>query len=517
MSIEKSDFCMWESEVQNWEKELPKFHSYRKEFERISHLRNILSLLHWDMEVTLPAAGQTERGEQIGLLSGITHDAFTGEFFRTLIEEAIEENGNSELPGNETRTREMEILTKDRNRAAALPTQWVEKFSRTASRAHSVWMEARRKNDSDLFLPVLSDLIELVFQKTDYLGYETEPYDCLLEEYEPGATAASLEILFEDLRKSLVPLVAKAKDFPAPFRGTFPESSQQPFNLKLPELLGLPKNSFRLDSSAHPFSTSIGTFDKRITTRYDETDPLSSVFSVLHETGHALYEAGISSIPGAYSPLKDSASLGMHESQSRLWENQIGRSREFWEAVYPSFLTSIGLSEKELPLQKLYSFVNRAKPSLIRVEADQITYNLHIILRFHLERALFRKELSLKDLSHSWKVGMKDLLNVDVPDDSRGYLQDVHWSGGAFGYFPTYTLGNIYGAQLYASFLSKHPEFPSDLKVGKTATLLDWLRKNVHSKGKRWRAEEIIEQATGEKPNAKYLVAYLSTKINEQE
>lgn len=517
MSIEKNDFCMWEIELGNWEKDLPGFWKYRKEFERISHLRNILSVLHWDMEVTLPEAGQEERAEQIGLLSGMAHEAFTIDTFKALAEKAFEENNKRNLPGKELRSRELELLFRDLKRASSVPSSWVEKFAKLTSQAHSVWTEARKKNDSTAFIQILQELLDLTLQKTDYLGYETEAYDSLLEDYEAGARAESLDSLFESLRKSLVPLVSKSRDVSSPFKGRFPVSLQKPFNERLPELLGLPKNISRLDASAHPFSTSLGSFDKRITTRYDEDDPLSSVYSVLHETGHALYETGISLIEGAYSPLKDSASLGLHESQSRLWENQVGRSREFWEAVYPRFVGGLNISERDLPFAMLYKFVNRAKPSLIRVEADQVTYNLHIILRFRLERALLRKELKLQDLSEAWNAGMKELLGIEVPNDSQGYLQDVHWSSGAFGYFPTYTLGNIYAAQLYSCFLSKHPNFPNELRGGKTATLLRWLRENVHQKGRKFQADEIVSQATGEGPNAKYLIDYLSSKIEEQE
>ncbi len=517
MSIEKSDFCMWESELNDWAKELPAFRAYRDEFENIYHLRNAVSVLHWDMEVAIPKNGQAERGDQLSLLSGMSHKMFIADSFRSLAEKAKEENFLKDLPGKTLRERELELLFKDLNRSSCLPISWVENFSKTTSQAHSIWADARKKNDAASFYPILEKLIDLVFQKTDFFGYQTESYDALLDEYEPGAKAGDLEKLFRDLRKSLVPLLAKAKDSPSPFSNSFPISAQEPFGKFLPVLLGLPESDFRLDPSAHPFSTSLGSFDKRITTRYDESDPLSSVYSVLHETGHALYEAGISLIPGGPSPLKDSTSLGVHESQSRLWENQVGRSREFWEAVYPIFLEKLNLSESALPFSKLYSFVNKSNPSLVRVEADQITYNLHVILRFQIERAIFKKELSVSEISGAWKDGMKDLLGVVVPDDSQGFLQDVHWSGGAFGYFPTYSLGNIYAAQLYSAFLKKHPGFPEELKKKETSSLLDWLRENVHNKGRSLEAKDLIRQATGSEPDAKFLVEYLDSKIAEQE
>ncbi len=508
---------MWESELQNWENILPAFKTYRDEFRNIYHLRNIGSVLHWDMEIGIPSDGLGERGDQLSFLSGLAHKSFISDSFRSLAEKAREENSRSDAPGKSLRERELHLLFKDLDRSSCLPISWVEEFSKVTSQAHSIWVDARKKNDASSFLPILQKIVDLVFQKADYFGYSTEAYDALLDEYEPEAKASGLEVLFADLRKSLVPLIAKAKDAEFPFQGNFPIDSQIPFNTSLPVLLGLPESGFRLDSSAHPFSTSLGSFDKRITTRYEESDPLSSVYSVLHETGHALYEAGISLIVGGPSPLKDSVSLGVHESQSRLWENQVGRSKEFWQGIYPLFLKNLGISESSLPFSKLYSFVNKSKPSLIRVEADQITYNLHVILRFQIERAIFKKELALKDLSDAWKDGMKSLLGVDVPDDSQGFLQDVHWSGGAFGYFPTYSLGNIYAAQLYSAFVCQNPKFKDELKNRETSSLLNWLRKHVHSKGRSLEAKELIRQATGEEPNSKYLVEYLDSKINEQE
>ncbi|TGL60963.1 carboxypeptidase M32 [Leptospira sarikeiensis] len=508
---------MWESELQNWENLLPAFREYRNEFQNIQHLRNIGSVLHWDMEIGIPKDGLAERGDQLSFLSGLAHKSFISDPFRKLAERAREENSKADLPGKSLRERELHLLFKDLDRSSCLPISWVEEFSKTTSEAHSIWVDARKKNDSSIFLPILEKIVGLVFQKADLFGYSTEAYDALLDEYEPEAKASDLEILFSDLRKSLVPLLAKAKDSEFPFVGNFPIDSQIPFNKSLPVLLGLPESGFRLDASAHPFSTSLGSFDKRITTRYEDSDPLSSVYSVLHETGHALYEAGISLIIGGPSPLKDSVSLGVHESQSRLWENQVGRSKEFWEGVYPIFLEKMGIKESSLPFAKLYSFVNRSKPSFIRVEADQITYNLHVILRFQIERAIFRKELALKDLSKAWKDGMKDLLGVDVPDDAKGFLQDVHWSGGAFGYFPTYSLGNIYAAQLYSAFVQQNPKFPEELKKRETSSLLAWLRKHVHSKGRSLEAKDLIREATGEEPNSKYLVEYLGSKIKEQE
>ncbi|MBM9499565.1 carboxypeptidase M32 [Leptospira sp. 201903071] len=498
--------------------QLKSFAEYRIAYKEIWTLRNILSVLHWDSEITLPEDGRAERGDQIGLLSGLIHSKYAGEKFYALAEKAREENEKKNLPGQKERSVELDILFKDLNRSRCLSQELVEEFSVTTSKAHAVWAKARKENKFADFAPILNQIVELCKKQTECYGYETEAYDALLEGYEPGERASNLENLFFNLKNSLKPLVARGKKFNNPFPKEIPVLFQKRLGENLPPILGLSSKISRLDPSEHPFSTSLGGKDKRITTRYDLKDPLSSIFSILHETGHSLYEAGISEIIGGPSPLHDSVSLGIHESQSRLWENQVGRSREFWEMYYPTFLNSLELKESELSFSKLFSYINQLSPSLIRVEADQITYNLHIILRFEIERALINGQVQVSELPELWNSKMKDLFGIEVPSDREGVLQDVHWSGGAFGYFPTYTLGNIYSAQLFQAFSKETPNFSEQAVKNKDfSSLLGWLRKNVHWKGKYHSAEDLIRSATGADPDSSHLVAYLENKLTELE
>ncbi|WP_165783739.1 carboxypeptidase M32 [Leptospira kmetyi] len=498
--------------------ELKSFTEYRAAYQEISTLRNILSVLHWDSEITLPEEGRSERGAQIGLLSGLIHSKYAGENFYKLAQKAREENEQKNLPGQSERKIEFERLFQDLDRSRRLSQELVEEFSVTTSKAHAVWAKARKENRFSDFAPILSKIVELCKKQAECYGYQTEAYDALLEGYEPGERAKNLEKLFFNLKNSLKPLIARGKSVANPFPREIPIFLQNKLGEALPGILGLSQKISRLDASEHPFSTSLGSKDKRITTRYDVKDPLSSIFSILHETGHSLYEAGISEIEGGPSPLHDSVSLGVHESQSRLWENQVGRSREFWETYYPILLETLNIKESELSFPNLFAYINQSSPSLIRVEADQITYNLHIILRFEIERDLINGKIGVSELPEIWNTKMKEMFGIEVPSDREGVLQDVHWSGGAFGYFPTYTLGNIYSAQLFQSFSKENPNFQNEVKSKKDfSSLLNWLRKNVHWKGKFYSAENLIRTATGSDPDSSHLVQYLEKKLIELE
>ncbi|WP_210412901.1 carboxypeptidase M32 [Leptospira gomenensis] len=498
--------------------ELKFFSEYRAAYREIWTLRNILSVLHWDSEITLPEEGRAERGNQIGLLSGLIHSKYAGENFYRLAQEARDENEKKNLPGQSERRIELQKLFQDLDRSRRLSQELVEEFSVTTSKAHAIWAKARKENNYADFAPILNRIVDLSKKQADSYGFETEPYDALLESYEPGERAANLESLFHSLKNSLKPLVARGKRIRNPFPKEIPISLQKKLGEKLPSLLGLSSKVSRLDASEHPFSTSLGPKDKRITTRYDVKDPLSTIFSILHETGHSLYEAGISEIEGGPSPLHDSVSLGIHESQSRLWENQVGRSRPFWEMYYPILINALELKESELNFPDLFAYVNQSGPSLIRVEADQITYNLHIILRFEMERSLINGQIGVAQLPELWDSKMKELFDIEVPSDREGVLQDVHWSGGAFGYFPTYTLGNIYSAQLFEAFNKENPHFGDQVVSKKDfSSLLNWLRKNVHWRGKYDSAEDLVRNATGSDPDSSFLVRYLENKLNELE
>jgi len=357
-----------------------------------------------------------------------------------------------------------------------------------------------------------------VKESAECYGYQGERYNGLLEGYETETKAEDLDVLFKHLKNSLIPLVQEGKSFNNPFKNPVSTDYQSVFNKKLPGLLGLPENSSRLDISLHPFSTSLGRKDKRITTRIHENDPLSSIFSVLHETGHALYEFGLGSMIEYSSPLSQALSYGIHESQSRLWENQIGRSRAFWNYFYPIMIKDFQIYHYDLPFDQFFKYVNTVQKTKIRVESDQITYNLHIILRFEIERELISGNLNVEDLPSVWNKKMKEFFDLNIENDAEGVLQDVHWSGGSFGYFPTYTLGNIYAAQLFHGFFSTHQSFWDDLeKRGDFSSLHKWLKNHVWHQGKIHTPRELIHAATGSEPDSSHLVKYLKSKIQEQD
>ena len=492
---------------------------YRKYWKELNHFRNILGLLHWDMEVNLPEKASEERSEQISLLASQTHEMLVGKKLSDLVSDLESQISVSDLPEKDflALKREMTILKKDIDREKKLPLALVKEFSRVTSLGQSVWANARKKSSFSDFAPVLTEIVKLSQEMADCYGYTTEKYDALLEGYEEGTRAESLKKLFAGLKNSIIPLVSEAGEFSSPFKKPVGAELQKVFNEKLPASLGLRSESGRLDISSHPFSTSLGRHDQRITTRYSETDPLSSIFGVLHETGHALYEHGLAGRENYPSPIAQAVSYGMHESQSRLWENQVGRSRPFWEYYYPVMLKDYNIYHYDLPFDEFFRYVNSVSKSKIRVEADQVTYNLHIILRFEIERELINGNLSVSDLPDVWDHKMKEYFSLEIENDAEGVLQDVHWSCGSFGYFPTYTLGNIYSAQLFHKFSASNSGFWENLRTrGDVSLLNSWLEKNVYVHGRYFSPEDLIENAAGEKPDSSYLVKYLKSKILEQ-
>ncbi|MDF3820761.1 carboxypeptidase M32 [Leptospira sp. 96542] len=496
---------------------LPKIlETYRNQYRKIKLFQDITSVLHWDSEVMMPEDGREDRSNQIAAISELTHDWMTNPSFKETIEGA--KLALKDLPEGERANwkRELEILSEDREKADKLPSSFVSEFAKLTNLAHGEWAEAKKQKNFSMFQNRLSELVDMSKKQADYFGYTTEAYDALLDNYEKGAKASEIQTLFSDLKNSLIPLVKEAPKFESPFKNPIAIEKQTKFCKRLPALLGLTEKESRLDISNHPFSTSLGKGDKRITTRYAVDDPLSSIFGVLHETGHSLYESGLSKMPDYPTPTTEFLSLGIHESQSRLWENQVGRSKSFWEFVYPILLSDFGLSEAEIPFEDLYKSINSTEKTKIRVEADQVTYNLHIILRFEIERDLINGKIQVKDLPEIWNTKVLENFGLKIENDAEGVLQDIHWSMGAFGYFPTYSLGNIFSSQFFAKFESDHPNYKNAFaKDGNFSELLSWLRTNIHSKGKTLEVNELMKQTTDESPNAKYLISYLKSKIQE--
>ncbi len=356
-------------------------------------------------------------------------------------------------------------------------------------------------------------------KQAEFLGYKKSPYDALLDNYEPGLTADKLSLIFFELKKFLIPFIqqikrSKVKSNPRILKGHFNRSEQEEFNLNVARKLGYDLQAGRIDSSAHPFSTNFNPQDVRITTRYSESDVLYSLGSTIHETGHALYEQGMNS--GDFgTPLSEYVSLGIHESQSRIWENMVGKGLPFWKYFYPRLQKSFPVPFKQITLDKFYRTVNHVIPSLIRVESDEVTYNLHIIIRFEIEKELMEGTIEVEDLPKIWNAKYLEYFGLKVSNDGLGVLQDVHWATGAIGYFPTYTLGNLYSAQFYSQAKKDIGNLELLFAKGQFLPFLQWLRQNIHRHGRKYSAGELCEQITGEPLNIQCYIDYLKHKFGK--
>jgi carboxypeptidase Taq len=488
----------------------------QQQSREIAGYNSAASLLSWDQETYMPPKAGAYRAEQLSQLAGLTHhlgtSAEVGDWIKSC-EDHLPPCADEE----ETALRAVNVREwrRDYDRATKLPARLVEDLARTSSLAREVWAQSRRESNFTAFAPWLEKILALVREQADCWGYTTCAYDALLEGYEPGARAAELSPVFADLQKQLTPLLPRLQKItdavdPARLEGNYPVPLQQVLNRQVAEAMGFDFDAGRIDTTTHPFCTEMGPKDCRLTTRYNEKDFTSSLSGTMHEAGHGLYTQGLDA---AYfgTPMGTYVSLGIHESQSRLWENQVGRSRDFWRQWYPR-AHKIFPELVALPLEEFWLLVNRVKPSHIRVDADEATYNLHIILRFEIEQKLVSGELPVADLPRAWNARFEELFQIPVPDDARGCLQDTHWALGLIGYFPTYTLGTMNAAQLFAAALKQVPGLEADLQESKYGRLLAWLQENIHRHGRRYSPFELIKRATGEPPSATYFIDYLRAK-----
>ncbi len=472
-------------------------------------LENTSSLLSWDHETYLPKAGNEFRAQQSAYFSGKIHSMMTSKRVGDLIAECEA----ADLPKNGKEAVNIREWRYAYDRETKLPRNLVTEFARTRTLSQQAWTQARETGDFSLFQEHLQKILDLTLQKAKCWGYEDHPYDALLQGYERGATTKKLDQLFSELQPDLVSLVEEAttrkprvpEDI---LKGRYPEAKQKAFNGEVARALGFDFDSGRIDTAVHPFCTTLGPQDVRLTTRYHLGDFTSSLFGVLHEAGHGMYEQGLPENNGdSFLPISRAISLGIHESQSRLWENHIGRSHPFWKKWLPAAAGHFSNLSSIKPKQMFHA-VNRAERSYIRVEADEVTYDLHIILRFRIEKALVSGELSVADLPGVWNETFQELFGLKVKNNSDGCLQDVHWSFGLIGYFPTYSLGNINASQLYQAAM-KDTAVADGVEKADYAALLDWLRKNVHRHGTRYLPNDLMKKATGEMPNPKYLLEHL--------
>ncbi|MBK1881367.1 carboxypeptidase M32 [Luteolibacter pohnpeiensis] len=468
------------------------------------------SALGWDQETYMPDAAATHRAAQLSWLSSRAHELATSDAWKKDLEDAEAANTGTDAK----LTANLRELRREFDRATKLPVELVARESEATSLGMHAWAEARKNNDFASFAPHLSKLVALAREKAELWGYENEPYDALLDGYERATSTAAVASLFDDLRPQLSSIAAKAveiskaKAVPLP-AGPYSIEGQMNLNRQVAEAVGFDFSAGRIDTTTHPFCTTLGPSDVRLTTRYNLEDFTSSLFGVLHEAGHGLYEQGI---PGEDFglPSGSSVSLGIHESQSRLWENHVGRSDAFWNQWYP-VAQEIFPQLASYPLESFLNHVRRAEFSPIRVEADEATYDLHIILRFGLERRLVRGELEVKDVPAAWNASFEELFGFVPPDDRHGCLQDIHWSMGGLGYFSTYSLGNLNAAQLFAA-ARKNPEIAAATDRADYAPLLKWLRDSVHVFGATLDPADLMKQATGKAPSPEDYLAHLTQR-----
>ncbi|MEW6529434.1 MAG: carboxypeptidase M32 [Thermodesulfobacteriota bacterium] len=478
-----------------------------------AYLSSTTALLHWDQRTQIPPKGHSHRINQLTFLARLIHNRRTdpriGELLAVLEKSAFT---TDPLTVEAVNIREWKRLYE---RITKIPEKLAVELARAGAEGEAAWERARPANDWAAFKPYLERLVELKRQQADAYGYDEERYDALLDDYEQGATTSSLEPVLKSLQQPLVQLLdriqgsAKKPD-PALRSRPFPVEEQERFARAVAEQLGFDFSAGRLDVSAHPFTTGIGPGDVRITTRYQDHYFNAAFFGVIHEAGHAMYHQGLP-VDHWGQPLCRPISLGINESQSRLWENMVARSRAFWRHFYPQAQERFD-SLRDVPMDDFLLSVNEVAPNLIRVEADEVTYNLHILLRFELEVALMRDDLRVDYLPDAWNEKMSVYLGLTPPDYAQGVMQDVHWSGGSIGYFPTYTLGNLYGAQFFAKARVDLGDLEAQFERGEFSPLLGWLRNKIHSQGSRYLPRDLLRVVTGEDLEPRYLIEYLEKK-----
>ncbi len=493
-----------------------KLETLKAKLKDIHNLYSARAVLGWDQQVYMPPGGAEARAEQLATLSKIAHEMLTTPEIGALLNDLAQ----ADFDYDSDEASLIRVVKRDYDKACKLPPALVEEMSRTFSLGQQIWTKARAEQDFTQFQEILTKIVDLNIQKAEAYGYEDRIYDALLDEYEPGMKTAEVNQVFAELKAELVPLVqaiagrVDAVDDSC-LKQAYDETAQWDFGLIPLKAIGFDLERGRQDKSVHPFTTNFSVNDVRITTRVQRDMFPSALFGTLHEGGHALYEQNSApELDGTF--LAGGTSLGVHESQSRLWENVVGRSREFWQYYYPRlqefFPEQLGRGDQE----QFYRAINKVSPSFIRVEADEVTYNLHIFLRFELEQALLEQRLKVADLPEAWNAKMKEYLGLTPPHDALGVLQDIHWSGGSIGYFPTYTLGNVLSLQFYERTLQDIPDLPEQFARGEFGALLAWFRDKIHRHGRKYTANELIKRVTGaNRIEAGPYINYIKRKFGE--
>ncbi len=494
--------------------------SYESLLEKVHELDDLnkaAALMSWDREVNMPRGGAAERIAQMTTLSSLSHRMATSDEMGEAIEQAAAELDGAAYDSDEAAL--IRLLRRNYADARKLPAEYVARSAAVSGQAREAWVRARAESDFSRFRPWLEQIVELCQEMADYYGYEDERYDALLDKYETNMKTAEVRAIFDAVKAELVPLREAIDRSPVKLDDSivhrpYPVEKQKAFARHIAAAIGYDFERGHLGTVIHPFATSLSRNDARITTRWYPDFLNPSLFGTLHECGHAMYEQGTAAAL-ARTPLARGTSLGIHESQSRMMENVVGRSRGFWQAHFPVLQDQFPQALGDSTAEDFYRAINKTQASYIRVEADELTYNFHIILRFELEQAMLNGDLVVADLPTAWNDKMDELLGVTPPDDAQGCLQDVHWSRPGFGYFPTYALGNLYAAQFYETAVADEPAVAEELGRGSTGALLSWLRRNIHRHGKKFTPGELVVRVTGRPLDHAAFMRYATTKFGE--
>jgi carboxypeptidase Taq len=482
----------------------------------IADLQAVSALLEWDQLVNMPKGAIEDRGEQIATIEQISHIKATSDEVGKLLDDLTSQASSLDPDSDDARL--IKVAKRNYDKATKLPAEFVTEFARASTVAQTVWEKAKLDSDFSQFQPNLERLVELRRQYADFFKPWTHVYDPLLDDFEPGMKTAEVQEIFNALRPKQVALIKAISEKQQVEKSflvlDFPEEKQREFGLEVISKFGYEWDHGRQDKSAHPFTTGFGLNDVRITTRFKDDYLPMAMFGTMHECGHALYELGIAKKYNR-TPLGVGASMAVHESQSRMWENLVGRSKGFWKCFYPRLKEIFPSQLENVDVDTFYKAVNAVEPSFIRTEADEATYNLHIMLRLEMEIALMEGSLAVKDAPEAWNEKFKQYLGIVPPNDALGILQDVHWSFGGFGYFPTYALGNLVSSQIWERMLQDIPDVDEQIAQAKFENLLGWLREHVHTYGAKYEPQELVQKITGSKITPEPFMRYLESKFGE--
>jgi carboxypeptidase Taq len=482
----------------------------------VSDINRAVSIMSWDQQVNMPVQGNEARGQQMATLSKIAQEKFISDEVGRLLEDLQQEFEGADSDSDEAAM--IRVAARNYDKAKRVPPEFVQEQAIVSSKAFEAWVDARRKSDFSVFRPHLEKVVELVQKYISFFPPGSHPYDTLLDDYEPGMKTEEVQAIFNTLRPKQVKLlkvIAGSKQVKSDFLfKKYNEKKLMDFGVDVVTRFGYDWSRGRQDKAPHPFETTFSVNDVRITTRFEEDNPLATLFSTMHEAGHAMYEQGVNP---AYerTPLAGGTSLAIHESQSRMWENLVGRSLPFWEYFYPALKKTFPAQLDGVSLKTFYKAINKVEPSFIRVNADEATYNMHIMLRLELEIGMVEGTIAIKDLPGIWNAKMEEYLSITPPNDARGVLQDIHWSGGAIGYFSTYALGNLVSAQLWEKIRKDIRDLDDQICKGNFTELLGWLHKNIHQYGHKYEPQTLMQKVTGSKITPEPYVRYLTKKYSE--